>query len=398
MNRPGRTAEPVSGMGRSRRVFANPWVRWLAPLAVLTLVLFLFRDQLPFLGEGFERLLRADPQGVLVAVVASVFSLLAMAEVMRLLLAAGGTRVPLWEAGALTLASNSWSTTLPGGPAFSAVFTFQIQRSWGASVILCGWFFVLSSAISTMWLVVIGLAAVWFLGANVSVGSLLVTLAVTTVLSWAVYWAANHPGHLERWVRSLLPRLNRLLRRRPDAGLDATVEQIRQLETVRLSPRRFAVAGTHSLLNRLFDVLTLWACVWAVTGVLPGLDKIPDHTTLMGVLLAYVTAKLAGSAQVTPAGIGTVEGAIIATLVATGMTAGDATAAALIYRLISFAFISALGWIVYFMRYARRGLRVRGEEEDGGKAVSPVPDTAPERTPARPIESGVTEPPGKGSQ
>lgn len=392
-------------MAGLRRFIANPWVRWLAPLAVLAVALFLFRDQLPFLGEGFHRLLAAHPAGLLVALVASLLSLLAMAEVMRLLLAAGGTRVPLTETGALTLASNSWSTTLPGGPAFSAIFTYQVQRGWGASIILCGWFFVLSSAISTMWLVVVGLAAVWFLGANVSIGSLLVTLAVTAVLSWAVYWAANHPDLLERWARSLLPRINSLLRRDKGAGLDSVVEQIRQLETVRLSPRRFAFVGTHSLLNRVLDIITLWACVWAVTGVLPGLERMPDYTTLMGVVLAYVTAKLAGSAQVTPGGLGTVEAAIIATLVATGMTAAEATAAALVYRLISFAFITVLGWVIYFLHYARRGVRARGNRPSGelenvgaGSGKSPDPGERTGSTQGRPLDSGTTEYREEGQQ
>ncbi|AGF73600.1 TIGR00374 family protein [Corynebacterium halotolerans] len=394
-------------MAGLRRFLSNPWVRWLAPLAVLAVALFLFRDQLPFLGEGFHRLLEAHPAGLLVALVSALLSLLAMAEVMRLLLAAGGTRVPLMETGALTLASNSWSTTLPGGPAFSAIFTYQVQRGWGASIILCGWFFVLSSAISTMWLVVVGLAAVWFLGAHVSIGSLLVTLAVTTVLSWAVYWAAEHPGLLERWARSLLPRLNSLLRRDKGAGLDGVVEQIRQLETVQLSPRRFAVAGTYSLLNRVLDIITLWACVWAVTGVLPWLERMEDHTTLMGVVLAYVTAKLAGSAQVTPGGLGTVEAAIIATLVATGMTAADATAAALVYRLISFAFITVLGWVIYFLHYARRGVYARDHRPSGelenvgaGSGKPPAPDSGEGTgsTRMRPIDSERTEHREEGQQ
>lgn len=63
-----------------------------------------------------------------------------------------------------------------------------------------------------------------------------------------------------------------------------------------------------------------------------------------------------GSAQITPAGLGTVEAAIIATLVATGMTAVDATGAAIIYRLISFALMTAIGWVIYFWHYARKGL------------------------------------------
>ena len=48
--------------------------------------------------------------------------------------------------------------------------------------------------------------------------------------------------------------------------------------------------------------------------------------------------------------------AIIATLVATGMTAVDATGAAIIYRLISFALITIIGWVIYFWHYARKGI------------------------------------------
>lgn len=317
------------------------WVRWLAPLVVLIVLGLAFRDQMPFIGDGVRRLRDASPWGVFAAVLAATASIVAMAEVMRLLLDAGGTRVPLRHTTAITLASNSWSTSLPGGPAFSAVLTYQVQRSWGASRLLCGWFFVFSSAVSTMWLVVIGIAGVFFLGADVNVWSLLLTLPVMTGLSWALWWAANHPASLERWAR-------RLLRRAPEARVEAVVRQIHQLESVRLSRGRFALVAGWSLLNRAFDVLTLFLCVWAVTGSAPA---------VAGVLLAYTTAKIAGSAQVTPGGLGTVEAAIIATLVAAGMTAVDATGAALVYRLVSFALIAAVGWVIYFLHYARQGVR-----------------------------------------
>lgn len=341
-----------------RRIAANRWVRWLGPFVVLVILVVAFRDQLPFLGDGVRRLRDAEPGGVIVAVIATFLSLVAMAEVMRLLLGAGGTRTSLAATTGLTLASNSWSTSLPGGPAFSAVLTYQIQRSWGASRLLCGWFLVLSSAVSTMWLVLIGISGVFFLGAQVSVWSLLATLAAMTVLSWAVYWAANHPGHLERWARGLLPVFNRMLRRAPDAGIEAFVAQIHQFDTVHLSRGRFAAVAGWSLFNRLFDVLALYACVWAITGTAPGLEASPDHTTVMGVLLAYTTAKLAGTAQVTPGGLGTVEAVIIATLVTAGMTAVDATGVALVYRLVSFALPTIVGWVVYFLRFAGRSTRV----------------------------------------
>ena len=116
--------------------------------------------------------------------------------------------------------------------------------------------------------------------------------------------------------------------------------------------------------NRLADAFTLYACVWAVTGTAPGLETAPDQTTVMGVLLAYTTAKLAGSTQVTPGGVGTVDAVIIATLVAVGMTAVDATGAALVYRLISFALATVVGWVIYFLAYAGRDPHDRAIELD----------------------------------
>lgn len=347
-----------------RRIAANRWVRWLGPLVVLVILIVAFRDQLPFLGDGVRRLRDAEPTGVLLAATATFLSLFAMAEVMRLLLGAGHVRVTSAGATGLTLASNAWSTSLPGGPAFSAVFTYHVQRSWGASRLLCGWFLVLSSAVSTMWLVLIGVGGVFFLGARVSVWSLLITLAAMTALSWAVYWAANHPARLERWIRKLMPTLNRIRRRPRDAGVDSIVHQIHQFDTVQLSRVRFLTVAGWSLLNRLFDAFTLYACVWAVTGTAPGLESAPDQTTLMGVMLAYTTAKLAGSTQVTPGGLGTVEAVIIATLVAVGMTAVDATGAALVYRLISFALATVVGWVIYFLAYAGRDVEERALELD----------------------------------
>ncbi|AGS35859.1 hypothetical protein B841_11935 [Corynebacterium maris DSM 45190] len=351
-----------------RALAANRWFQWSASLAILVIVLLAFRDQLPFIGQAVAELRDTAPGPLVLAALSALLSILAMAEVMRLLLRAGSVRVPLYETNALTLASNAWSTSLPGGPAFSAVLTFQVQRRWGASILLCGWFFIMSSAISTMWLVLIGAAAVLFLGAQVSVWSLGVSFLLMLAAGAGVYWIMKNPATLERWIRSLLPRLNGLLRRDRQAGVNGAVEQIRQLDSVHFSGGSFAVVSIYSLANRLFDAATLWLAVWAVSGHLPGLTAGENQTTVMGVALAYITAKLAGSAQVTPGGLGTVEAAIIATLVATGMTAVDATAAALVYRVISFALITVIGWIVYVVHYARDGfsgphqLRRRAQE------------------------------------
>lgn len=342
-------------MASARRILSNRWFTWTLSLGILVLLLFLFREQLDFVGQAITELRDAAPLPLLLAVAAALLSLLAMAEVMRRLLAAGATEVSLNEANALTLASNAWSTSLPGGPAFSAVLTFQVQRRWGASILLCGWFFVISSAISTMWLIVIAVAAILFLGAEVSVWSLAVSFLVMALAAGAVYWVMRNPERLENWARAILPRVNKLLRRAPEKGVDSTVEQIRQLDTVDFPAGQFAWTSVFSLANRLLDASTLALAIWAVTDTFPSLAPGPNQTSLMGVALAYITAKLAGSAQVTPGGVGTVDAALIAVLVATGMTAVDATGAAIVYRAISFLLVTIVGWVVYFARYARDG-------------------------------------------
>lgn len=329
-------------------------LRLLIPLAVLIAVTVAFRDQLGFVEQAIRELRDARLAPILIACVAACLSLLAMGDVTRLLMRAGDVRVPLAEATAITLASNAWSTTLPAGPAFSAVLTFQVQRRWGASVVLCGWFFVISSVISTMWLAVLGCVAV-LLGADLGIGSLIASLGLTIATTWFIFWASSHPEVLKSWARALLPRVNRLLGRASENGLAGVDKHLNSLATVRLSGFGFARVSLLSLLNRLFDAAVLWLSIWAVTDELPGLSASVNQTTLVGVLLAYITAKLAGSAQVTPAGLGTVEAAIIATLVATGMTAVNATGAAIIYRAVSFALITIIGWVIYLMHYARHG-------------------------------------------
>ncbi|QGU08514.1 hypothetical protein COCCU_13075 [Corynebacterium occultum] len=361
------------------KVLNNAWVRWLVPLTILALLAFLFRGRLHFIGEGFAALQEAHPLGVILGITAILISFFAMSEVMHLLLRAGGTYISRVDTNALTYASNAWSATFPGGPAFAAVLTFQVQRKWGASVILCSWFFVLSSALSTMWLVVLGIAGVFFLGANISLLSLSLTLAGMLLLSGVMYWAAQNPFYVGRILQSLLPKMNRLLRRDPRAGVDTAMRHINQMDTVKLTLRQFAGISLWSLLNRLFDIATLWACVWAVTGSVPILSPEADNTTVVGVMLAYVTAKIAGSVQATPGGLGPVEAALITTLVATGMTVIDATAAVIIYRLISLLLMTVLGWIIYLTYFVRKGFNARAATD------TRTGETRPAKT--RPAES-----------
>jgi uncharacterized protein (TIRG00374 family) len=63
-------------------------------------------------------------------------------------------------------------------------------------------------------------------------------------------------------------------------------------------------------------------------------------------LLIYGVATVVGSVGITPGGIGLVEGTLCLGLVRAGVPGDQALAAVLLYRLISFWLVTAVGWLV----------------------------------------------------
>ena len=222
------------------------WLRWLAPVAILAVVLVVLRDEMPFFGEAWRAVGAASTGPVLLAVATALLSLAAMSGVMQILLNVEGRVTGVARTNAIVFASNAWSTTVPGGPALSAWLTFRVHRSWGASVGLCGWFFVVSGALSTVWMVLIGVVAVALLGAELSVWSLVASLAVALATIGAVFWATLHPAVLKRWVRFL-----------PEKVRGRVVDVIDQVSAIRISAPAFFAAAGLSLANRLMDLATM---------------------------------------------------------------------------------------------------------------------------------------------
>lgn len=313
---------------------ARTWLRWIAPVVLVVVALVVLRDQMPFFGDARRAVRSASPLPLLGTVVTALLALVAMAGVMQILLNVEGRITGVAGTNAIVFASNAWSTTVPGGPALSAWLTYRVQRSWGASRGLCGWFFVVSGALSTVWLVLIGIVAVVLLGADLSVTSLVLSLVAAALTIAAVFWATLNPAVLKRWVRFLPSRVH-----------ERAVAVIDQVAAIRISAPAFAGAAGLSLCNRLLDLATMVCSVWAVSS---------SSISLSGICLAFIMTKLAGSAQVTPGGLGTVEPVAVGMLVAGGLSLADATAATVIYRAISFALVTAIGWIVYSAFYLGR--------------------------------------------
>ena len=350
---------PRTNREKLKALSTNPWLRWVFILAILVMLGFFLREHLDFLSEGIAQVRKAHTGYTLIALAASLASLAAMAEVMRILLRAGDVKVSRRATNALVISANSWSTTFPGGQAFATVLQFQTMRRWGASPILCSWHIVLSGALATVWLAVLGIIAVIYLGENISLWSLGGTVIIMVALSMLVYWAAHNPDKLAAMVEVVLPKLNRLRRKPADYQVAEAVKNISQLQAVNMTTWQFLLAAFWSLMNWVFDILTLWACVWAVTGIVPAIHSDPNNATLAGVALAFVTSKIVGTIQATPGGLGPVEAALTGTLVAVGMTAVNAFGAVFVYRMISFILVTAIGWVVYFFTFARKGFSAR---------------------------------------
>ena len=72
---------------------------------------------------------------------------------------------------------------------------------------------------------------------------------------------------------------------------------------------------------------------------------------MAGLTVAYAAARAVGSIPLMPGGLLVVEAVLVPGLVTSGMSLPGAISAMLIYRLISWLFISAIGWVVFFFMF-----------------------------------------------
>lgn len=322
----------------------DPRVRALLTLAILAIILFLFRDHYHFLEEGWAEILQANNWYIAAAVVAMGLSMVAQAEVMVALLRPAGVPVKRTSANALGLSANAWSSSFPGGPAISAAMIFREQMKWGASGVVASWYLVISGLFSGASMAILGLGAVFFLQANVHVFSLTLSIVALVALTLAANWIARHPGKVEAALLKAAAWFNRK-RKKPEERFHEWIRSlVTQLRAVDLSPKWLGYAMGTSLLNWVFELLCLFLCVLAI-----GADP-----RVAGVILAFITAKLIGQAQITPGGLGPVDIMLTTMLVGTGgLTSGQAFAAVIVFRMISFALLTIIGWLVFLWTFVR---------------------------------------------
>lgn len=315
---------------------------------------------LPTVQAAGTALLGADLLWVAVAVGCEAGALIAFSVLHHRLLVAASVRVSLHEVTLATLAANALHLTVPGGAALSTAYTYKRRRAWGATAPATTWTMVAGGVAASLALAAIAFGSALVAGGRpTSLPWLILQIAGVAALGAGVVLVARRPGLLVTAGTWGLQLLNRVRSRPLDTGVAELAEQIAALQLIELRGRGRAVVGSAALANWVLDIACLAACCAAVGA---------EGMTLALVLLAYAAATAASSAAFLPGGLGLVDGALLAALVAGGVPSHPALAAVLLYRLVSFVGVAAAGWVAWFVVHAR---------ETPSAALDDVDDQAP---------------------
>ncbi|MEZ0351474.1 YbhN family protein [Mycobacterium sp. pR1184] len=314
---------------------------WVRP-AVLGLVAIVLGVEVALgwdqLAKAWTSLFQANWWWLLAAVAAAAASMHSFAQIQRTLLKSAGVHVKQLRSEAAFYAANSLSTTLPGGPVLSATFLLRQQRIWGASTVVASWQLVMSGVLQAVGLALLGLGGAFFLGAKNNPFSLLFTLGGFIALLLLFQAVASRPELIEGIGARVLSLFNSARGKPVDTGLAKWREILMQLESVSLGRRDLGVAFSWSMFNWIADVACLGFAAYAAG----------DHASIAGLTVAYAAARAVGTIPLMPGGLLVVEAVLVPGLVSSGMSLPNAISAMLLYRLISWLLISAVGWVVFF--------------------------------------------------
>jgi uncharacterized membrane protein YbhN (UPF0104 family) len=156
--------------------------------------------------------------------------------------------------------------------------------------------------------------------------------------------AARHPFRPPTWSYFVLaglvaaalavlavPAGRRLLRARVQPMLGQILPRLLE---VTQQPRKLAEGVGGALLLTVAYILCLAACVQAFHG----------SAAIAGIAVVYLTGSALGSIIPTPGGIGAVEAALTAGLVAAGLHGTEAASSVLLFRLLTFWLPVPFGW------------------------------------------------------
>ncbi|MAU81381.1 MULTISPECIES: lysylphosphatidylglycerol synthase transmembrane domain-containing protein [Gordonia] len=326
------------------------WLRWVL-LAIVVVILAVEVVLIsPSLEEAWRRIGDLDWVWIVASIVAALLSMDSYAQVQRALLRSGGVKVGQWQSLSVILASNAVSQTMPGGPVLSPAFVYRETRKWGATPVVASWQVVMSGLLAGVGLAVLGFGGALLAGAKTSPFSVFFSVVGFIAVAVVFQYLASHPESLQSTLLRVMDWINQVRSKPAGNGHDRIMETLEQLRAVQLSKRDLGVSFGWSMFNWVADVACLAFACWAVGA----------HPSIAGLMVAYAAGKAVGTAvPLLPGGIGVVDAVLVPALTSAGMPAADAITAVLVYRVISYILIAAIGWVVVLFMF--RGTFRTGE-------------------------------------
>ena len=332
--------QPEAAPGRRRAV--RHGVRIVIGIGLAALAVYVVSGRTDEIRGATALLEHARWEWLFVALPAEAASLVAYAALERRLLRAGDAPLPLGSLVNITLAGNAIQNSLPGGPAWAAGFAFGQFKRRGADTVLASWTLLATGFVSAAALVALTVCGVAVARGEAATNDLFEAVVVVAVGAIAVAVSLRLGLHA-RWVPRLLTLAVRAAQRlvhRPAGDPEAFVrEAFDRLTTVRPTRTDWAVAAVWGVSNWLLDCACLAMAFPTVGAGVPW----------RGLLLAYGAGQLAANLPITPGGLGAVEGSLTVALVAYGGGEVATVAAVLVYRIITFWLLLAVGWTVWLV-------------------------------------------------
>lgn len=315
----------LSVMPEKRASWRGRWVRLaMVAVSVVALAIIGLRGRLPDPREFTDALGGAHWGWITGAVVLQIISLSCFAFQERHLLTALGASIRRRRLFAIILARTAISISVPAGPAVSTGYAINEYSRAGVA-----------REIGAVCAIVSGLASIGGLTVlYAGGGAVVLTHSSATSLNW-------QPLAIVAAIAALTATVIAIGRRLPSRPFDVgSVPEHRigrYAHGLLLSARAAWHAGAglrvrdwcavvgYSAVNRLTDLLCLVACTRAL-----GLQ-----ISLITLATIYLGVQIVRQVPLTPGGIGVIETALVAGLTTAGSTAVTATAAVLVYRVIS---------------------------------------------------------------
>jgi putative heme transporter len=322
---------------RRASLFRRTWpvVRVLVGLAIVAVAAWFLSSKGSELAGFADVFKRVDWYLVPFAFAAEIGSYLCFAAMQYEILRAGKLRAPFGPLVKVSFGGQALTNSLPAGTAVASVYGFRWFRRFGADNTLAAWALagtLVASVVSLALVALIGLGIAADEGASLDLVPVIIVVFALTLALGALF-VYERPLRL---VVSATMRASVAISGRPRGDTAAQVERIMDWMTaVRLGWTQIGRIVTWGTVNWLLDCACFALMFVAIDEPIPW----------KGLLLAYGAGQLAATLPFTPGGLGVVEGSITVALVAFGGAESSTVDAVLLYRIISFWFILAIGWL-----------------------------------------------------